>query len=126
MSADVGTRTSPVRKGAISCWIVAFISVVKFVMRAIARHVGREACIGADAGRGRKREIVAIEIFGARCRVRKLLVVGSMCVAEGVMLRNAGIVHCKGKELALAGRGCMKEWLAMLMRLCVAPRVTRR
>lgn len=125
MSADVGSRTFPVRKGAISCWIVVFISVVKFVMMVIARHVGREACISADAGRGRKREIVAIEIFGVMCHVRKLLVVGSMCVAKGVMLGNVVIAHCKGKELALAGRECTKEWIAMSTRHCVAPRVTR-
>lgn len=119
MCDDVGLRTFPVKDYAKSFYLVEVTGVVKFAMMVNARLVGKKASISAYVEKFKWKEIVLRRFLGVIIRVKSCSVVKGMYVPEGVMRVSVGIVHSRGRGLALVGRECMKGWLVMLLFHCV-------
>lgn len=94
-------------------------------MRGLALLVKHGQCTCAGVGELKKRGSVVRGILGVRMLVGKLLIVGSTCAREVVMLDSVEGVHFRGRGLVLAGRGCMRECHVMLLCRCVGPLVIR-
>ncbi|CAL5343645.1 unnamed protein product [Camellia sinensis] len=112
MFGDAGSRTSRAMAYVRNCWIVGLIGVERLAMRAIAHRAGPGGFTGANVGRWRRRESVAIAISNVKSRARGCWVVRSICAAEGVIGASVVSVRFKVSERARVGRGPMKGLLA--------------
>lgn len=125
MLEDVGSRSFLVTNSVPGCWIVGFMSVLRFATVVLVHRVEKSVSTDANVGRKWRKGSVLIVCISVRIHVRRSFSVGNMFVREGVIMGSVVSALYKGREHALVGRGCMKGCLVMLLCRCVGVLVIR-